>query len=114
MTIQDEKQAAEEAARALRERRDRLQDQMDRGTDAETAIKVLGEALDELREQALETFERSHVFDARAHGAAKFYLNVLKDVRDRLEGRVRSGEVARKKFLKLPKKPGVVRRIVNG
>lgn len=114
MTPAEEKKATEEAERAHRERRDRLHKQADRGTDAETAIRVLREVIEELHDDALKTFENSHVFDTRAHAAAKFYLNILKDTHERLEARVTSGEVARQKLLKLPKKPGILRRMVNG
>ena len=92
----------------------KLREQASRGEHLERANKLFNELVfDELRQRCFNTFESSDLHDEPGQKACRFYLQVLNDIRDRVQVLVRTGETARKELV-TPEKPSTLMRMLNG
>lgn len=91
----------------------KLREQASRGEALDRASKLFNEhVFDELKQRCINTFEASDLHDEAGHKACRFYLQVLKDIRDRVDALVRTGEAARRELVS-PKQPSTMKRIIN-
>lgn len=91
----------------------KLRDQVDRGERASVVLKELDEAFKSLEQQCFETFRNSDMHDDAGRKAARYYLRVMDDVKDRFRSAVINGGNAHKELVRM-KEPNRFRKVING
>jgi hypothetical protein len=91
----------------------KLREQASRGGQLASAEKLFNELIFEpLRNASKNTFEQSDLHDEVGQRSCRYYLEVLKDIRERCRVLVQTGEDARKELLRL-KEPNPVTRMLK-
>ena len=91
----------------------KLRELASRGGQLANAEQLFNEhVLDHLRETAKNTFEKSDLHDEVGHRSCRYYLEVLKDIRERCRVLVQTGIDANKELLRL-KEPNPMQRMLK-
>lgn len=90
----------------------KLRDQIDRGGRAALALKELDGTFKALEEKCWNTFQASDLHDDKGRLMCRLYLQVMRDVKERLEFAIRQGDDAQKELMRM-KDQSKLRTFIN-
>lgn len=91
----------------------KLREQVDRGERAALVLKELDEAFEALEKQCFEVFRHSDMHDDAGRKAARYYLRVMDDIRERFRTAVVSGKNAHGELVRM-KPESMLKKVING